>query len=184
MASVSLTKMDGRNNFFFTLLSVPALSLSHGEVGGRCFWFGRNPLSDHEVPWWKGGDPEEEQPNRSHPLPAEDRNPLERVVLTCDRAAPPYVQLANKLFADFRSASAMVKTAYSPSRELVCWDWLRLDELDFNCQAVPPGTLEDLGRDGPWQKQCRATGPFLLVLAVTDEVERYLPRVSNREGIV
>jgi hypothetical protein len=211
MASVSLTKMDGWNNCFFTLLGVPALSLSHGEVGGRCFWFGRNPLFDHEVPWWKGGDPEEEQPNRRYPLPAEDSNPLERVahaanasplwsvhttnfarmasttervVLTCDRAAPPYVQLANKLFADFRSASAVVKTAYSPSRELVCWDWLRLDELDFDCQAAPPGTLEDLGRDWPWQKQCRATSPFLLVLAVTDEVERYLPRVSNREGIV
>src|SRR5215468_4663258 len=151
MVSISLTKMDGRNNFFFALLGVPALSLSHGEVGGRCSWFGRNPLPDHEVPWWKSGDPEEEQPNRSHPLPAKDRNPLERgahaanasplwsahttnfarmaptterVVLTCDRAALPYVQLANKLFADFRSASAMVKTAYSPSRKLVCWDWL------------------------------------------------------------
>jgi hypothetical protein len=107
----------------------------------------------------------------------------ERVVLTYDRAAPPYVQLANKLFAAFQSASAMVKTAYSPSRELVCWDWLRLDELDFNFQAAPPGTLEGLSRDWPWQQQCRATSPFLLV-GSRDLVERYLPRVSNREGIV
>lgn len=211
MASVSLTKMDEWNNSFFTLLGLPALSLSHGEVGGHCFWFGRNPRSDHDVPWWKGRDPAEEQPNRLHSLPAEDRNPLERVahaanasllwsvhathfariaptterlVLTCDRAVPSYVQLANKLFAAFQPASAMVKTAYSPSRELACWDWRSLDALDFNFQAVPPGTLEDLGRDWPWPKQHRATRPFLLVLAVTDEVERYLPRVSNREGIV
>ena len=55
MASAILTKIDGWSNFFFTLLGVPGLFLSHGEVGGRCFWFG------------------------APPLPAEDINPLERV---------------------------------------------------------------------------------------------------------
>jgi hypothetical protein len=135
--------MDGWSNFFFALLGVPALSLSHGEVGGRCFWFGGNPLPDHGVPRWKGGDPEEEQPNRLHPLPAEDINPLKRVahaanastirsvhttdfthmapttelvVLTSDSAAPPYVQLANELFSDFRSASAEEPVSMTGSR--------------------------------------------------------------------
>jgi hypothetical protein len=232
MASVSLTKMHGWNNFFFTLLDVPALSLADEEVEGCGFGSGGSPSPDHSLPRWQGGASEEEQPNRLLPLPDEDPLPLEpvthavnaspirsmhttalvdviptaeRVVLTVDRGASPSRQLAHKLFADFRLASAeeavsvtgsmlllrtlnvvnvisgvqsptafvsmhcwnRVKTTYAPSQEFVCWDRLRLDELDFNCRGAPLGTLEDLGRDWPWQKQCSATSPFLLVVAMT-----------------
>jgi len=58
------------------------------------------------------------------------------------------------------------KTASLPAREFVCWDRLRLDEFDFNCQAAPLGTLGGLSRDLPWWKWDRATSPILLVVAV------------------
>ena len=164
MASTSLPRRNGWSNHFFLLSGVLTLSLSYKQVKGRCFWFGGPPLPDHEVPRWKGGDPAEEQPNRIHPLPAEDKNPLERVahaanastirsvhttdfthmapttelvVLTSASATPPYVQLASELFSDFRSASATVQSHTS-----------------------------------------------FFVGGSRDLVERYLPIVSNREGIV
>ena len=133
MAFISLTKIDERSNFFFSLLGVFALSLSHGEVGGRFFLFGGNPLPNHGVPRWKGRDPEEEQLHRLHPFPTEDIDLPTRVVHTAnasairavntmdftqmapttgpvvptfDSAAHPYGQLVSEIFSDFWSASA------------------------------------------------------------------------------
>jgi hypothetical protein len=171
MASVSLTKMHGWNNFFFTLLDVPALSLADEEVEGCGFGSGGSPPLEpvtHAV---------NASPIRSmHTTALVDMLPTTaRVVLTVDRGVSPSRQLAHKLFADFRSASAeesvsvtgsmlllrtlnvvnvisgvqnptafvsihcwnRVKTTYAPSQEFVCWDRLRLDELDFNCQGAP-----------------------------------------------
>ena len=138
MVSISLTKIDEWSNLFFTLLGVFALSLSHGEVGGRLFLFGGNPIPDHGVSWWKGGDPAEEQLNRPHPLPAEDINSLEHVAHTAHASA---------ISMDFCN---MFKTVYSSSREFVCWGQLSLDELDFNFRAAPLGILESLSRDWTW----------------------------------
>src|SRR5438270_5039518 len=87
MASISLTKIDAWSNLFFILLGVLALSLYHGEVGGRFFLFGENSLPDHGVPRWKGRDPEEEQPHRLHPLSAEDIDLPERVAYTANASA-------------------------------------------------------------------------------------------------
>jgi hypothetical protein len=78
----------------------------------------------------------------------------------------------------------MAKTVSLPVRGFVCWDWLRLHELDFNCRVAILGTLEGLSRDASWWKRARATSPILVVVAVTSYVERYLPIVSKGEGIV
>ena len=87
MVFMSLTKIDEQGNLFFTLLGVFTLSLAHGEVGGRFFLFSGNPLPDYGVPRWKGRDPEEEQPNRLHPLPTEDIDLPERVAHTANASA-------------------------------------------------------------------------------------------------
>src|SRR5262245_21036335 len=133
MVSISLTKIAEWGNLFLILLGVFALSLSHGEAGGRFFLFGGNSLPDHGVPRWKGRALEEEQPHRPHSLSAEDiglservvhsanasaiqagnttdftqRSPAtRRVLLIFSSAAHPYVQLASESFSNFWSASA------------------------------------------------------------------------------
>jgi hypothetical protein len=133
MVLINLTKRDKRSNFFFFLLGIFALSLFYGEVGGRFFLFGGNPLPDHWLPQWQGRDPEEEQPHRLHHLSTEDIAFPERVThttnasairavnttdftqmapttglvgLTFNGAAHAYVQLTSEFFSDFPLVSA------------------------------------------------------------------------------
>ena len=164
MASISLTKIDEWSNLFFTLLGIFALSLSHGEVGGRFFLFGGNSLPDHGVPPWKGRDPEEEQPNRLHPLPTEDIAPPERVahtanasairagnttnftqmapttgpvVPTFDSVAHFYGQLASEIFSDFWSASAEKPVPVTGSKLLL----LPLNVISVISEAQNPAAF-------------------------------------------
>ena len=140
MAPIIVPSIYAEDNLsLFSVVRRPCtISVSRGEVGGRFFLFGGNPIPDHGVSRWKGGDPAEEHLNRPYPLPAEDINSLEHVAHTAHASA---------ISMDF---CHMVKTVYSSSREFVCWGQLSLDELDFNFRAAPLGILESLSRAWTW----------------------------------
>jgi hypothetical protein len=148
--------------------------------------FGGNSLPDHGVPPWKGRVPEEEQPHRPRPLPTEDiglqelfahttntsairtrnttdytqRAPtLRPIVLTFCGTVHPSIQLASTVFSDFSLLSAEKPVPMMGSQ-------LFLLPLNFILIETAQSYKSFFVGDG------------------RDLVERYLPIVSNREGIV
>lgn len=95
------------------------------------------------------------------------RNPAEKQPNRLHSPPPEHIDL-QELFTHTANASAIQSVTGS-----------KLLLLTLNVINVIAGDQNPLV-----ETLCRATRPFLLVVAVTCDVERYLPIVSNREGIV